>query len=398
MKKITFCLLTLGALLQGFALHAQYVGKPPAHVVLVMEENYGYSKIIGSAYAPTFTALSKDSFCANFTDMYAITHPSEPNYLELFSGSNQGVLLDENGPNASAPFKTCNLAASLIHAGYTFAGYSETQPSVGWYNSDAGNYVTKHCPWINWVGGSADSVPVKDMLPFAPIGTYFPDSNHYTNLPSMSWVIPNLVDDMHDPSTASTAIPNGDTWFKKNLMPLVRWAAVPANNTVVIVVWDEDDQCTGCTNNIPLLICSGIVKGGNVTSPKVNHYSLLKLMEEMFGITTFCGSSSTATEIPSSIWTVTTGVNTVTEPVNQVVTWPIPAKNELNMHIISVDEGKATVSLYDITGRIVKEMPAELKSGDNYLTISTENVSNGIYFLNITGDKINVCKKIVIGK
>ncbi|HSY76653.1 MAG TPA: alkaline phosphatase family protein [Bacteroidia bacterium] len=398
MKKITLSLLFLCLIGSTCALQAQYVGKAPAHVIFVIEENYSYAKIIGSAYAPTFTWLSKQSYVANLTNDYAITHPSEPNYLELFSGSDQGVTTDEIGPDASAPFSDCNMASSMIQKGYTFKGYAETQPSVGWYQTNNGNYVTKHCPWINWVGGSnADSVPIKDMVPFAPIGTYYPDSTHYSTLPTLSWVIPNLVDDMHDPYTASTAISNGDAWFKTNIMPLVRWASNPANNTVVIAIWDEDDG--SASNNIPLLICSGLVKGGTYTTPKTNHYSVYKMIEEMYSITPQCGSSATATDITSNLWNaVYTGVNTVNEPVDQVNTWPVPAKDELNMNIISSTEGKASIGMYDITGRLVKQMPAELKIGDNNFIVSTNDISNGVYFLNITGDKINICKKIVVGR
>ncbi|HWY97905.1 MAG TPA: alkaline phosphatase family protein [Bacteroidia bacterium] len=398
MKKITQSLLFLYLIGSTCALQAQYVGKAPAHVVFVIEENYSYAKIIGSAYAPTLTWLSKQSYVANLSDMYAITHPSEPNYLELFSGSNQGVSTDEIGPDASAPFSDCNMASSMIQKGYTFKGYAETQPSVGWYMSNSGNYVTKHCPWINWVGGTnADSVPIKDMVPFAPVGTYFPDSNSYSTLPTLSWVVPNLVDDMHDPYTASTAISNGDAWFKKNIMSLVRWASNSANNTVVVVIWDEDDG--SASNNIPCLICSGLVKGGTYSSPKTNLYSAYKLIEEMYSITPQCGSSATATDITSNMWNALyTGVNSVSEVTNMVTTWPVPAKDELNMNITSVTESKALIGMYDITGRLIKQMPAELKAGDNSFIISTNDISNGIYFLNITGDKINICKKILVGK
>jgi len=57
----------------------------PAHVIVVMEENHGYAEIIGSGQAPYINTLATQG--ALFTNSFAITHPSQPNYLALFSGS-----------------------------------------------------------------------------------------------------------------------------------------------------------------------------------------------------------------------------------------------------------------------------------------------------------------------
>src|SRR5215831_16962614 len=87
----------------------------PDHIVMVILENHAYSQIIGSSSAPYINSLSKSSYAANFTNSYAITHPSQPNYLDIFSGSAQGVTNDNNPPND--PFTTANLAKQLINAG-----------------------------------------------------------------------------------------------------------------------------------------------------------------------------------------------------------------------------------------------------------------------------------------
>src|ERR1700677_4551300 len=63
------------------------------YVQLVIFENESYDDVIGSAQAPYITGLSKT--WANMTQSFAITHPSEPNYLALFSGSTQGVSSDQ---------------------------------------------------------------------------------------------------------------------------------------------------------------------------------------------------------------------------------------------------------------------------------------------------------------
>jgi phosphatidylinositol-3-phosphatase len=61
----------------------------PDHVLVVVMENKDPGEIIGNAAAPYLTGLARAG--ASFTDAHAETHPSQPNYLALFSGSTQGV-------------------------------------------------------------------------------------------------------------------------------------------------------------------------------------------------------------------------------------------------------------------------------------------------------------------
>src|ERR1700749_12125 len=91
----------------------------PAHIIIVMEENHSYADIIGNAQAPYINSLAQSG--ASFTDSHAVTHPSQPNYLELFSGSTRGVK-DDGCPHS---FAVDNEASQLIAAGRTFVGYSE---------------------------------------------------------------------------------------------------------------------------------------------------------------------------------------------------------------------------------------------------------------------------------
>src|SRR5882672_11552076 len=80
----------------------------PDHVVIVIEENRSYSRIINSSSAPYINSLADQG--ALFTQSFGIGHPSQPNYLDLFSGSNQGVTTDVCPLSFSAP----NLGAELI--------------------------------------------------------------------------------------------------------------------------------------------------------------------------------------------------------------------------------------------------------------------------------------------
>jgi hypothetical protein len=174
----------------------------PDHVVIVMFENTAQTSIIGNSQAPYFNQLATTG--ANFTNSFAIEHPSEPNYLDLFSGSNQGVT-DDSCPHT---FSTPNEGAQLIAAGLTFTGYSEDLPSAGSTVCASGLYARKHNPWVNF-----SNVPATANQPFSAFPT------DLTQLPTVSWVVPNLCDDIHDCSIAT-----GDAWLKAHLDSYVQWA------------------------------------------------------------------------------------------------------------------------------------------------------------------------------
>ena len=84
----------------------------PDHVVVVMMENHSYSEIVGSSAAPNINALIADTDAASFSSSYGVTHPSQPNYIALFSGNNQGITTD-NLPT-TFPFTAANLGRELL--------------------------------------------------------------------------------------------------------------------------------------------------------------------------------------------------------------------------------------------------------------------------------------------
>src|SRR6202012_6243151 len=105
----------------------------PDHIVVVIEENHGYDEVIGSLNAPYITQLTNEG--ALFTDAHGVTHPSQPNYLAIYSGSTQGVT-DDKCLDGESPYTTSNLGASLIRKGFTFKGYAQTMPSAGFPGCD----------------------------------------------------------------------------------------------------------------------------------------------------------------------------------------------------------------------------------------------------------------------
>jgi hypothetical protein len=245
----------------------------PAHVVIVMEENHGYAQIIGSSSAPYINSLASSG--ALFTQSFAITHPSQPNYLAFFSGSTQGTTNDNVYPHSQ--FTGPNLAAKLLARGLTFGGYSETEPSVGYDGASSGTapstYQRKHNPWVNWQDATvplpANKLPASVNMPFAG---YFPSD--FSTLPTLSFVIPNQLHDMHDGTVAQ-----GDTWLQQNLSAYATWCQT--HNSLLIVTFDEDDSSG--TNQIATIFYGPMVATGQYTE-NITHYRVLRTIEDMFGL------------------------------------------------------------------------------------------------------------------
>jgi len=239
-----------------------------SHIVIVMEENHSYSQIIGSSQAPYINSLAAKG--ALFTDSHAITHPSEPNYMAFTSGSTYGLTSDQ------CPFTTshANLGSELIAKGDSYSDYSENLPSQGSEvcTSPDGLYARKHNPAANYT-----DLPASSNKTWAQ----FPSSSSYASLPTVSFVDPNLNDDMHNGT-----IQQGDTWLKNNMSAYATWAA--SNNSLLIVTWDENDGSAG--NQIATIFVGANVKAGKY-SEKITHYRVLRTIEAAYGLTPLGKSS-----------------------------------------------------------------------------------------------------------
>lgn len=234
--------------------------------MVVVEENHSYGDVIGNAQAPYLNHLATTG--RTLTDMHAISHPSEPNYLALFSGSTRGIT-DDSCPLS---FASPNLGNQLLAQHLTFVGYSEGLPAAGSRICYAGSYARKHAPWVDF-----PELPARQTN--RPL-TDFPQK--YSRLPTISFVIPNLDDDMHDGTIAAA-----DSWLKTHLGGYVAWAAT--HNSQLIVTWDENDGSAG--NHIPTIITgAGVTPGTDGSTATL--YSLLRLIEGDYGLPPLGGAAT----------------------------------------------------------------------------------------------------------
>ncbi|WFU78283.1 alkaline phosphatase family protein [Bradyrhizobium sp. CIAT3101] len=240
-----------------------------SHIVVVVEENKDDDEITGNTTeAPYINSLMAGG--ALLTSFFAETHPSQSNYYALYAGSTFGFSDDD--PH-SLPDPT--LYTVLQGAGLTFRGYVD---------QTAGGSDPNHDPWISFPEARTVQTSFSTTFP-----ALFPNGN-YSSLPTVSFVIPSIGNDMHDGT-----IQQGDTWLQQNLDAYAQWAL--ANNSLLIVTWDENDN-DKAPNQIPTLLYGANVVPGNYDTT-YNHYNLLSTILASYGLT---GPNQAATAAPIQVF------------------------------------------------------------------------------------------------
>jgi hypothetical protein len=247
----------------------------PDHVMVVIFENKDAGSVIGSAQASYLTSLARSG--ADFSDAHGVRHPSQPNYIALFSGSTQDVTDDSCPVQLSGD----NLAAQLLDAGKTFVGYSEGLPHAGATVCQAGDYRRKHNPWVDF-----GTLPEDVNQPYSAMPTDFAD------LPTVSFVVPDMCHDMHDCDVAT-----GDQWARDNLDPYVTWAKT--HNSLLVVTFDESEGGDS-SNHIATFLVGPMVRAGT-SDQRVDHYTVLRMIEQMYQLDPI-GEAANREPI-SGIWT-----------------------------------------------------------------------------------------------
>ena len=316
------------------------------HVVIIVEENHGFSQIIGPSVDAPYINNTLATNGVLITNAYGEQHPSQPNYFWLFSGSNQGITKDTpywNGAPGPA-FGTGNLYTALqtkfpstnFFGGYVDSGVTSA-PITDFY-ADTTNYANRHVPWLGFtnINGGNPAGIAQDITAF-PGATGSANTN-YAALPKVSFITPALNHDMHDydsngnhpdksdpgnVANSAIAVQKGDTWLSENLSGYAEWART--NNSLLIVTWDEDSTAdwdtpqadngnglTGGTNpsglTAPDLLFNGtnnsldttsgpnhiamLFYGANLAAPGshaepgvgVNNINLLRTVESFYGL------------------------------------------------------------------------------------------------------------------
>jgi hypothetical protein len=269
-------------------------GKHFDHVVIVVLENQGTREALADA---NIAALVKSG--AWFSDYHGLAHPSLPNYLAMVAGSTFGVDRD----HLSTPLKSATIVDRLEQKGLTWKAYAEDYPGKCFLGNYAGEgrltpkakptalYAKKHVPLLEFESiqqnpaRCARVVNAREFVRDARSG----------RLPNYSFYSPNVFNDGHD-----TSLEAASAWVK-GFVQSIRGTVGMHQRTLLVVTWDEGGE-EGSRHNQVLTIFLGDVVNPGRYDAKLTHYSLLRTIEDNFGLEPLTKGDRTAAPVPASVW------------------------------------------------------------------------------------------------
>ncbi|KAI9651146.1 hypothetical protein NHQ30_001183 [Ciborinia camelliae] len=213
---------------------------------------------------------------------FAVTHPSEPNYMAAVGGDYFGL---DSDPFTVVPENVSSVLDLLEDKGITWGLYQEDQPYTGyegfdWPNQDTGAdaYVRKHNPAILF-----DSVATKpERRELIKNTTMFHADLAANKLPQWMFVTPNMTSDGHDSS-----ITVAGQWLRDFLFPLLEDENF-MKNTLVLVTFDENETYEDQNRIFSVLLGDAVPKHlkNTTDSNYYDHYSSIATVEANWGLHT----------------------------------------------------------------------------------------------------------------
>ena len=320
---------------------------PILHVFILMLENENASVTFSSTPPSTYLAQTLPAQGALLPNYYGIGHASLDNYIALISGQapNQGTQLDcplfsdfqasqpgldEHGqlPGVGCVYPNFvkTLPDQLEAKHLTWKGYMEDMgkdpqreqvtcghPAVGTQDhtliaSEKDKYAAKHNPFVYFHSIIDDQarcdahVVNLDALPN--------DLKRVSTTANFTFITPNLCNDGHDPECidgSAGGFQAVDTFLRK-WVPLITHSPAFKKDGLLIVTFDESEGngpegATACCGEKPLpgarrpagvigpgggrigaVMLSPFIKPGTVSNEAYNHYSLLRTVEDLYGL------------------------------------------------------------------------------------------------------------------
>jgi hypothetical protein len=297
------------------------------HIFVIVEENHSFTDVIGNPAAPNLNALASTYGIA--TNYFAVTHPSEPNYVALLGGSPFTV----NSDNAYYVQKVHapSLISELDQAGVSWKAYLQSLPHPGYqgicYPASCNGapdkdplYVSKH----DGIQNFTTSLNPADWSRQVPIGQLGNDlrSGH---VPAFNWVIPDECHDQHGdpPYCIDSGTPGdpqdqrlvavGDQYLGQLVAQITGASFWAKGNNAIDIVYDEGDNNVHGGGQVANIVVTSHGPRHLKAPAFYSHYSLLQTIQRNFGLPCL-QNACTATPM-TPLFTVTGSAANAYKPV-----------------------------------------------------------------------------------
>lgn len=232
-------------------------------ILVIMEENHSTGEVFPAGMPYLWHLAQRYGYASDYS---AITHPSLPNYLAIFSGSAFNDPPDcSPGPGCSYPGPS--VFGQALAMGKTARAYEESMPAPC-ERSDSGNYAVRHNPWA-YIPAEAAACRAGDVPAGTPSGGALSSDVRAGTLPNVGLLTPNLINDAHDGTLGQA-----DAWLRRWIPVIMSGPDWRHRRLAIVVVFDEGET----TNQVPfVLIASGL--SGTVIHQPLDHYTLTRLID-----------------------------------------------------------------------------------------------------------------------
>jgi len=256
-----------------------------AHLIVVMEENTGYSSVVqNTSVWPNLNHLIATG--ALPTNYYANSHPSIGNYFMLTTG--QLLTTDDN---SNQIWNVDSIARRMLQNGVSFRVYAEDAPQ-GYLGGNTASYLVRHNPFAR-LADVADNASVANAVlwPF----TQFYTDLHNNQLPALSFIVPNIYHDAHN-GTPQEA----DSWIQTYVVSQI--SQFPefqsGGDGILAVVFDEaaDTDSTFGGGHVSPVFWGPAVRGGYAqqSTTVYQHQSMLRTFTDALGLPNPPGAAASA--------------------------------------------------------------------------------------------------------
>jgi hypothetical protein len=316
-----------------------------------MEENHGFSDVIGNPAAPNLNYLA-NTFGLE-TNYFGVSDCcSESNYVQLLGGTSFPNVNSDDPYWKNSAGNAPNLISQLDKAGISWKAYLQSLPYPGYegmcYPAKCNGapdidplYVSKHDGIQNFTNNQNPA----DWSRQVPAGQLAADLNS-NHVPRFGYIIPDECRDMHgDPPYCIDSgnpfdpqdqhlVSVGDAYLGQLVSQITNAGFWAKGNNAIIVTFDEGDDSAGCCDANPgagqvatVVVTSHGPRHATDATP-ANHYSTLSSIEGALGLPCLNFTCDTQNVKPLSDLLAITGSPAIATAIQPQLTWPTPTLSQ----------------------------------------------------------------------